>query len=312
MDYEQLTRLFRQANKRFGLIGSAESGVVAALDLEGRLFAIHGGRVVSRVNADALTPEPPAAWIPPGGDGLWPAPEGTCFGYEYATGAWRVPPGIANARFHLTSSGANRAIIRAEIDLINSAGVGVPTAFERSIAVEPAADATTVRVVETIEYLGARTLERSECLLAPWTLSQFDAGPGCEVVFPAAQASAIWDLYEPSEDLRRLDGDLWHTMTEGSRRYQIGLGPEVPWIEFRNPAMGLRVRRSAAALPEGCSYIDIIDAPPDRRPSDKAVRYSVYSDADGFMEIEAAGGQPPRLGPSTSLALEVTTSYSTS
>ena len=66
----------------------------------------------------------------------------------------------------------------------------------------------------------------------------------------------------------------------------------MPWIEFRDPRRGLTVRRQAGPLPAGESYIDIRDAACEVAPARKGVRYSVYSDTAGFMEIEAVGGCP--------------------
>ena len=70
-----------------------------------------------------------------------------------------------------------------------------------------------------------------------------------------------------------------------------------------------KVRRTAKALPDDQNYIDIIDAPPEKQPSDKGVRYSVYSDTDGFMEIEAAGGCPEIITPGFVMNVEVTTKF---
>ena len=53
---------------------------------------------MNRVNPDAIAGlSTREAYLNPGGDGLWPAPEGTCFGYQYATGDWRVSPGLSSA-----------------------------------------------------------------------------------------------------------------------------------------------------------------------------------------------------------------------
>ena len=310
MTIQELIERFERGTKRAHVIGGEQAGVVAGLDLEGRLYAVLNGEVLNRVNPEALTGiSSQQAYLNPGGDGLWPAPEGTCMGYQYATGGWRVPPGLSGARYRLTQSAANSATLRAEIDLINSRGQGIPVAFQRSVRIEHDANALTMTVVESIEYLGDRELAESEFGLAPWTLAQFDCGPGCEVVFPRVDRSAIWDLYDPSDACRFEQGDGWHTRTDGTMRYQIALGPDVPWIEFRDPQRGLAVRRVAEPPHRGHEYIDIADAPPDTTPGDKGVRYSVYSDTDGFMEIEAAGAQPSRLRPGDVLSVCVTTTY---
>ena len=311
MTLEELRKLFSRGRKRCHLVGSKHAGVVAGLDLEGRLFAVLNGEILNRVNAEAiLGTSTRDAYLNPGGDGLWPAPEGSRLGYEYATGAWRVPPGLSGARYWLVEETGNAAIIRAEIDLVNDSGLGIPTAFERRIEVNGSQGGLTMTVTECIEYLGVQTLAAEQCLLAPWTLAQFDCGPGCEVQFPEVESDAVWDLYDPSAEQRsRLDG-YWHTRTDGSSRYQIGLGPEVDWIEFIDPKRGLRAYRSADPLPDDLRYIDITDRPPDRAPKDKGIRFSVYSDTSGFMEIEAAGGCPETLTPGFVSSVTVRTAYS--
>jgi hypothetical protein len=92
-------------------------------------------------------------------------------------------------------------------------------------------------------------------------------------------------------------------------RYQIGLDERVEWIEYRDPRRSLRVRRTADALPAGQDYIDIVDAPPTQAPGQRGVRFSVYGDTSGFMEIEAAGGCPARLTPGAVTSVRVTTTY---
>lgn len=308
--YAELIDLIHRGTRRYHLIGSQEAGIVAGLDLAGRLYAVVNGKIVNRVNPAAfLGQSTQAAFLNPGGDGLWPAPEGTIYGYEYATGAWRVPPGLTGARYLLAEEAADRALIRAEIDLINSQGLGIPTAFERDIRVANDHGALVATVTDRIHYLGPRTLSADQALLAPWSLCQFDSGPGCEVVFPAVDAEAIRDLYDPSDQQRSQSGDLWSTRTDASARYQIGLDARVEWIEFRDPRHGLTVRRTADPLPSDYRYIDIVDAPPDQQPSPHGVRFSVYSDTAGFMEIEAAGGNPETWESGASSEVTHTTTY---
>ncbi len=300
MHLNELLALFERGRRRCHLIGSESAGIVAGLDLEGRLFAVVDGKVLNRVNPAAFTSQSTRdGFVNPGGDGLWPAPEGTIFGYEYATGAWRVPPGITGARYSVVESAANHALIRAEIDLINSRGLGIPALFERDIQTIGEAGVLTAIITESIAYLGQRSLTRDECMLAPWSLCQFDSGPDCRVVFPAVPDDAIRDLYEPSDSQRERFDLLRATRTDGAMRYQIGLDKRVDWIEYRDPRRRLTVHRTAAPLLEGFDYIDIADSPPTAYPADTGVRFSVYSDPTCFMEIEAAGGSPPELTPGT-------------
>lgn len=306
----ELIELFKQGVKRHHLVGDLDNGVVIGLDLEGRLFTIFDGEVVSKVNPEAiLNVTTREAYLNPGGDGLWPAPEGTCLGYEYSTNEWRVPPGLTGAKFIVTEESRNHAVVAAEVDLINAAGLGVATIFSRDVSAEIADDGKlVVKVVESIEYIGTKTLSRDECLLVPWSLCQFDCCPGCEVVFPEIDPSEIWDMYEPSDSHRFQKDGLWHVVTDGTLRFQVGMSEVVPWIELRVPEKGIKVTR-IASLPDGLSYIDIVDADPSESPSDKGVRYSAYCDTDGFMEIEASGGAPVSMSNGSVMPLEVVTIF---
>ena len=307
MTGHELIQLFEQGTKRYHLLGTEENGVIAGLDLEGRLYTIINGEVVNRVNPEAiLGVTDRAEYLNPGGDGLWPAPEGTIYGYEYAAGEWRVPPGLTGACYKLVECSENYMKIEAEIDLINASGLGIATIFRREVTLVSAA---AVKVVESIEYIGSKELSSAECLLAPWSLAQFDCCSNCEVIFPDAGADQVWDMYDPSDECRCVSDGLWHTQTDGGARYQIGLGEKVPWIELQLPSKKLKVRRTAKTLAEGQKYIDIIDAPPEDMQGDKGVRYSVYTDTAGFMEIEAAGGCPELFAAGTIMSVEILTEY---
>ena len=102
---------------------------------------------------------------------------------------------------------------------------------------------------------------------------------------------------------------LCRTFSDGQMRYQLALDKKVPWIKFCDHQRGLFVRRSAGKLPEGQSYIDISDAPPNVSPSNKGVRYSVYNDPDNFMEIESIGGSPTSILPGTEMSIYTTTRF---
>ena len=312
MNAKQMLKAFAKAGKRTHLVGDLDAGVIAALDVEGRLFTVLDGEVLNRINPDAIVGQSTREkYLNPGGDGLWPAPEGTTLGYQYSAGAWRVPPGLCAARYLVTRAASRSASIRAEVDLVNNRELGVPTVFQRRITVIPGQRSVTVKVKESITYIGHTPLRHADCLLVPWTLCQFDCGTGCEVVFPCSRKASVWDLYDqPSEEQRTWSGRLCRTRTDGSGRYQIGIGKNIPWIEFRNPSRGLIVRRKADPLPAGRSYIDIRDTAPDVTPKRKGVRYSVYSDTDGFMEIEAAGGCPAVMRPNLEMSLTVSTRFS--
>lgn len=307
MQARHLLDLFATHHKRATLIGSTDAGVIAGLDLEGRLYAVSGGVVLNRVNPAAIAGiSGPAGYLNPGGDGLWPAPEGTRLGYHYTTGAWRVPPALTGARYLVEAVTAHSAVLAADLDLINAQGLGIPVRARRAVAVMPTADGLEVTCEDSFTYGGPRALPRQDCLLSAWSLSQFDCYPGCETVFPDGGPGCVWDLYEPSDAHRRLEDGLWHVRTAGDARFQLGLDARVPWIEFRRPD-GLRVRRSAI-LPDGEAFIDIADRPPQNDPETRGCRYSVYNDGgNGFMELEASGGMPAVLLPGTRLSVTVTT-----
>ncbi len=310
MTFYDLTELFKRSSRRYALIGDRNGGVLAGLDLGGRLFAVLDGEVLNRVNSVAFEGQSSAEeFLNPGGDGLWPAPEGTSLGYEYTTGNWRVPPSITGARYRVLEAGTNHAHIRAEIDLINNIGIGLPTIFERDIQIEPKDRELIVKVKESITYVGTATIDSDKFLLAPWSLCQFDSGKGAEVVFPDVAEESLWDLYDSSETERRREDGLWHTRTDAGPRYQVALDSKVDWIEFRYPKNELTVRRTAEPVNEGFEYIDIRDAAPTEQPATEGVRFSVYSDPNGFMEIEAVGGSPNRLKPGCTSAVLVTTTY---
>ena len=221
-----------------------------------------------------------------------------------------MPSGLCAARFRLTQATKWSASILAEVDLVNNRGLGVPTIFQRQIAVIPGRNAVTVRVVESITYIGRAPLRRTDCLLVPWTLCQFDCGPGCEVVFPCERKSSVWDLYdEPSDRQRTWSGRLCRTRTDGSQRYQIAIDAKTPWIEFRDPRRGLVVRRKAGPLPADQSYIDIRDAARRLPPGKRGVRCCVYGDTAKFMEIECAGGCPAVIRPNTTMSVMVSTRF---
>jgi hypothetical protein len=314
MEAKKLLAAFAQAGKRTHLVGTLSAGVIVALDMEGRLFTVQENKVLNRVNPAAIAGQSNRElYLNPGGDGLWPAPEGTTLGYQYAAGGWRVSPGLRAIRYAVIASGGDSATITGEVDLINNKGQGVPAIFKRRIKVAPVAGGVTVQVRESITYIGSATLRNTACLLAPWTLCQLDSGPGCAVVFPCPDATVVTDLYEEdSSSQRTFRKGRCVTKADGAMRYQIALDHRVPWIEFTDPRRGLTVRRSSGSIQEGQSFIDIRDAGPEVRPSKTGARYSVYSDTAGFMEIEAVGGCPESLAPDTEMSILITTRYRTS
>jgi hypothetical protein len=311
MTPEMLVDLFKKGTKRCYLLGDIDNGVLIGLDLEGRIYTIFNKNVVSRVNSDAILGQTTRnGYINPGGDGLWPAPEGTNKGYFYVNGEWRVPPGLSGATYIVTQEKENFVRIEAEIDLINCLGYGIPTIFSREITLITSANSLQLRVKESIQYLGTKPLTNQNGLITPWSLCQFDSSVDAEVVFPETDLKNFWDLYKNSSHKRTLKNGLWHTRTDGGDRYQIAMNDKIDWIEFRHPLKDLIVKRSINNQSPADHYIDISDASPDVIPSHKGVKFSVYSDPSLFMEIEAAGGCPPSLNSGDIIFVEIDTVFS--
>jgi len=309
MTGDTLIDLMRHAHRRVHVTGTPENGVIAALDLEGRLFTVVNNKVLNRVVPSAiLNRSNRDVYHNPGGDALWPAPEGTCFGYSYGPGKWRVPPAITGAVWEVVSQSENKTIIRAEIDLVNNRQLGIPCEFERHIEIKRNGHSLIQNVTEIIRYIGIKTLDNTEFSLAPWSLCQFDSGSDCKVVMPPPLADDIHDMYACSSALRGISGDKYVVETQTDFRFQLGLGINIPWIKFIS-CQDFSVKRHTGALPTGQRYIDIADAPPEQLPSDRGTKLSIYCDPSGFMEIEACGGCSHTLAPETELSVLITTEY---
>jgi hypothetical protein len=112
--------------------------------------------------------------------------------------------------------------------------------------------------------------------------------------------------------MRQCRDGLWQVRTAGGPRFQLGIAPQVGYVEFVDPRRGLSVRRTTAPLASGFDYIDLGDRPPLHEPDGPPVRFSVYSDPTCFMEIEAAGGCPRILEPGARLELAVSTVFTLS
>ena len=306
-----LVLLLERGKRRYELVGTPQNGTLIALDVEGRLFSWLDGEVVNRVNPDAFSGfSTRAAYLNPGGDGFWPAPEGSRLGYEYSTGSWRVPPSLTNARWQVLEKSENSLLAAAEIDLINSEGRGIPCLFSRRISLEFQDGAMLQKVTESIRYLGRKTLSKDQALLAPWSLCQFDCDADCQLLLPPCPASEIWDLYTPESSChRKQTQDGWQVAMKTDFRFQLGLSEKVNGLEFCDKRRHFKVQRTAVALAEGLSYIDIADQDPANEPNCRPVRFSAYCDPSGFMEIEAAGGTPNLLTPDCVSELQVNTTF---
>lgn len=305
----ELIRLFDNSYRRSHLVGTTENGIIAALDLEGRLFSIVNGKVLNRVVPDAIINRSNKnAYLNPGGDALWPAPEGTCFGYEYSTGNWRVPPSITGAVWEVISLSSENAVIRAEIDLVNNLMTGIPCEFERHIKTGLQGNIFIQEVKELIRYTGRKILTGEEFLIAPWSLCQFDSGENCMVIMNEPAPDDIWDMYASSICKRGMSQNMYIVDAFTDFRFQLGLGKNTEWLQYIK-GQEFSVKRYAGKIDEGFHYIDISDIPPDRIPSSKGVSLSIYCDPSGFMELEACGGSPERLEPGTETSVTIITEY---
>jgi len=305
----ELIDLMHKAHRRAHVIGTRENGIIAGLDLEGRLFAVVNGKILNRVVPSAIVNRSNKhSYLNPGGDALWPAPEGSRYGYEYGTGKWRVPPAITGAVWEVDNQSDNMTVIKAEIDLLNNRQSGIPCEFERHIEIVQGENSLVQNVTELIRYIGIKTLDKAEFRLAPWSLCQFNSGDGCEVIMPPDAENEIRDMYDSSQSQRRQVNDKYVVKTKTNFRFQLGLSENAPWIEFIS-GNDFRVKRYSGALPSGQHHIDIADSPPEQMPSEKGVSLSIYCDPSGFMEIEACGGCPDTLIPGTELSVNITTEY---
>lgn len=305
----ELTELLNKSYRRWHLTGDMENGVIAALDLEGRLFTILNGQVVNRVLPSAIEKRSNKnAYQNPGGDALWPAPEGTTLGYEYPTGNWRVPPSITGAVWETICAEGNKTVLRAEIDLINNQQTGLPCEFERHVKIEADRHVFRQNVTELIRYVGKKTIDNGEFMLAPWSLCQFDSGEGDKVVIPVSDEENVWDLYTSSEQQRFFEDGRLTVKTKTDRRFQLGLSEKVDWIKYL-PGEKFRVKRRVLSAASEHRYIDIADVSPDKTPSPRGVKLSVYCDPSGFMEIEGCGRCPDILTPGTEMSVDILTEY---
>ncbi len=309
MTGQDLINLMLQSNQRVCVTGTPENGIVAALDLEGRLFTVINDRVVSRVYPKAFIERSNRySYLNPGGDALWPAPEGSCFGYEYNTGKWRVPPAITGASWEVVRQTASKTVIKAEIDLINNLQLGIPCEFERHIQFKKNGRSFTQNITEIIRYIGNKALDNNEFRLAPWSLAQFDSGKDCKVIILAESEKDLLDMYKSSLVHCHKSGGKYIIDTQTDFRFQLGLSKNIPWIEL-DQGKQLSIKRYSGPLSYKQKYIDIADVPPEQYPSDFGSKYSIYCDPSGFLELEACGGCPDILIQGTELRVNVITEY---
>ncbi len=306
MNIEQFFDLCRHHGRRPVMISSGNAAVVAVCGMEGRLFYCHDGQLVSLFRPEAAEniSTSRSGYFNPGGDGLWPAPEGTRFGYEYSTGSWKVPSAVTSAQYEIIAQNSDSLEIAAEIDLVNNQQLGIPCRFSRKVSLRQSGTATVIEQTDSIEYTGVRELADGTFSIAPWSLSQFNVSDSTIARF-GDPGEAIRDLYMPSNDLLTFDGDAVNMRHDSKNRIQLALPETSGFVSLLMPENNLQITRTVAPLPAGQFPVDIADYPPDTDPAGP-VRLSIYNDPSGFMELETVGGCTAGLIPGTILNMSVT------
>ena len=306
MNIEQIADVCADNGRRTIAVSSGNSVLLAALDLEGRLFFSHNGTTASLFRKEAAenTSSLKNGYFNPGGDTLWPAPEGTCFGYCYASGVWMVPSALTSARYDVIAQSANAFEIAADIQLINNRQLGIPCRFIRKAQIDQLPDGSTrIEQFDAIEYTGTKVLSREDFMLAPWSLSQFSVTPDARASF-GNPGVPVRDLYMPSGNLCTKEGETVFMRPDPGRRIQIALPEKSSFVRLFLPDKKMEITRTSAPLAPGIESADIADAPTDALP-EKDVRYSIYNDPSGFMELEVAGGCKYSLEPGTVLGMNI-------
>lgn len=306
MNIEELVDISSRCGRRPQVISCGKAAVIATLGMEGRLFYAYNGEVVSlfrRESAENISTAK-TGYLNPGGDGFWPAPEGTRFGYEYSTGSWRVPAAIISAQYDVVSQSSDALEIAAEIDLVNNQQLGIPCRFIRKIQVKESDGAAVIEQYDAIEYMGCCELASGTFSIAPWSLSQFTVDKNTIARF-GDPGVPVRDLYQPSKDLLHSDGKIVTMKHDDQNRIQLALPEKSGFVELLLPEKNLQITRTSAPLAANLHPVDIADFPPDADPGE-AVRYSIYNDPSGFMELETVGGCTDDLLPGTVLGVNMT------
>ena len=305
MNIEEIFDICSANGRRPLMISSGNSAVVAVPGMEGRLFFGYNSEAVSLFRREAAEniSNTRTGYFNPGGDGLWPAPEGTKFGYEYSTGSWRVPSSLVSAQYEVVSCSSDSFEIAAEIDLINNQQLGIPCRFIRRASIREVDGAAVIEQFAAIEYIGSCELSPEVFSLAPWSLSQFTVNERTIARF-GEPGAPVRDLYMPSGELLASDGKVVTMKHDTVNRIQLALPEKSGFVELLLPDRNLQITRTSEALADGLHAIDIADAPPDQEPGE-AVRFSIYNDPSGFMELEAVGGCTEGILPGTVLGVNI-------
>lgn len=306
MNIEKLVEICSRSGRRPQVVSCGKAAVIATLGMEGRFFYAYDGEVVSlfrRESAENISTSK-TGYLNPGGDGFWPAPEGTKFGYEYSTGSWRVPAAIISAQYDTVNAAGDSLEIAAEIDLINNQQLGLPCRFIRKVQLKEVDGAAVFEQFDAIEYLGCCELAAGTFSIAPWSLSQFVVDEKSIARF-GDPGAPVRDLYSPSKDLLTSDGKVVTMKHDNKNRIQLALPEKSGFVELLLPEKNLQITRTSAPLDANLHPVDIADYPPDAEPG-APVRYSIYNDPSGFMELETVGGCTDDLIPGAVLGVNMT------
>ena len=215
-----------------------------------------------------------------------------------------MPAAIISAQYDVVSQSADSLEIAAEIDLVNNQQLGIPCRFIRKVQVKELDNAAVIEQYDAIEYMGCCELAAGTFSIAPWSLSQFTVDKKTIARF-GDPGTPVRDLYQPSKELLSSDGKIVTMKHDDKNRIQLALPEKSSFVELLVPDKNLQITRTSAPLAENLHPVDIADFPPDADPGDP-VRYSIYNDPSGFMELETVGGCTDDLVPGTVLGVNMT------
>ena len=88
---KSLLKTLLRADPELVRVPSGDGSVLVSPRLGGRIFCSLDDELLHRLNPDSLAAAPAETFDNPGGNFLWPAPEGGPFGFNYPRGAeWTV------------------------------------------------------------------------------------------------------------------------------------------------------------------------------------------------------------------------------
>jgi len=290
-------KMLRKHDPRLVELQSGDGGVLVSPGLKGRVFCHIGGELVHRLDVERLEHPLPTEFNNLGGNSLWPAPEGGAYAFNYPPGSneWRVPAGVDQADWNVTSQSASTVSLEKEVVLTNRKGVDVRVKFQRNLAsVQPdelidgfTLDAAAYSCVDVLVPQGE--YRQDDVLIAPWSLEQFPGAEGITAfgkVDNAADAINA-DFYGDPKERLSFDSHSFFFTLGGEERHQIGVKaahrPEM--IGALDPGRFLLVLRRTP-MQEGV-YFNMADNDQPGGPFSAADMYSIFNGgALNFFELE--------------------------